>query len=234
MLAWSDPDENFRTYTPDTGRYTSADVIGYGGGINHFRYAESNPLINVDALGLWSADAHNYIIERFYEKMKASGAKGFNGDINKRFIEQGSKITDRNQDKGSSFMHAMRSSADQTPYEACVKMVQFVKGKVESFYRKMKESEDSGNKQLVFDAFEELGQGLHAMMDYTSPQHEEYQVWNGSCPYRNGSQIWNHLTGEGVKEAKANGEARTKAAVTLMENAYNQNYVDCSNLNGAP
>ena len=42
----------FRTYDPQTGRYTSADPIGLGGGWNRFVYVGGNPVSFVDPDGL--------------------------------------------------------------------------------------------------------------------------------------------------------------------------------------
>jgi RHS repeat-associated protein len=43
----------FRSYDAKTGRYSQSDPIGLAGGWNRFAYAESNPLINSDPLGLF-------------------------------------------------------------------------------------------------------------------------------------------------------------------------------------
>jgi RHS repeat-associated protein len=43
---------HFRDYDPQTGRYIESDPIGLNGGINTYVYANSNPLILVDFLGL--------------------------------------------------------------------------------------------------------------------------------------------------------------------------------------
>ena len=43
----------FRSYDAKTGRYTQSDPIGLDGGWNKFGYAELNPLMYTDPLGLW-------------------------------------------------------------------------------------------------------------------------------------------------------------------------------------
>ncbi|WP_353327898.1 RHS repeat domain-containing protein, partial [Chitiniphilus shinanonensis] len=41
-----------RYYDPEVGRYITRDPIGLEGGVNTYLYAESNPLINSDSMGL--------------------------------------------------------------------------------------------------------------------------------------------------------------------------------------
>jgi len=42
----------YRTYDPATGRYITADPIGMMGGPNLFLYANANPIVHIDPLGL--------------------------------------------------------------------------------------------------------------------------------------------------------------------------------------
>jgi RHS repeat-associated protein len=45
----------FRDYDPQTGRYVESDPIGLGGGLNTYAYAESDPVMVNDPLGLDTA-----------------------------------------------------------------------------------------------------------------------------------------------------------------------------------
>lgn len=43
-----------RDYDAETGRWTTKDPIGFGGGLNHYVYVENNPIVKIDPNGLWS------------------------------------------------------------------------------------------------------------------------------------------------------------------------------------
>ena len=50
-----------RWYDPKVGRFISEDPIGFGGGINQFRYVGNNPQNLTDPSGLYNEDVHYYL-----------------------------------------------------------------------------------------------------------------------------------------------------------------------------
>ena len=50
-----------RWYDAKVGRFLSEDPIGFGGGVNQFRYVGNNPLNAVDPSGLYNEDVHYYL-----------------------------------------------------------------------------------------------------------------------------------------------------------------------------
>ncbi len=52
----------FRYYDPAVGRWLNRDPIGYGGGLNLYKYCSNNPVMGIDPLGLaddgdWALDS---------------------------------------------------------------------------------------------------------------------------------------------------------------------------------
>jgi RHS repeat-associated protein len=47
-------DNYFRDYGPESGRYTTTDLIGLRGGLNTYEYSESNPIMFRDEVGLYA------------------------------------------------------------------------------------------------------------------------------------------------------------------------------------
>ncbi|HEY3489022.1 MAG TPA: RHS repeat-associated core domain-containing protein [Candidatus Deferrimicrobiaceae bacterium] len=160
-----------RDYDPKTGRYVEADPIGIRGGINIYAYAKNNSISETDVTGLWSTDAHNAIIEEFGKEM------GLNIDMIKE-MELGSREADswKYQDAAHSYMHAM-SSSSLSKKSACEMLRYFVVDSIAA----AEASVDIG--QAYFD----IGFGLHAIMDSTSPPHADFQKWNITDFYKHGA-----------------------------------------------
>jgi hypothetical protein len=129
----------------------------------------------VDPGGLWSTAAHNAIIEEYGRRM------GLPADI-VRAMEQGSYDADHGpdyQDAEHSFMHAM-SSSKLSKVQACRMLNAFVADSVATANSLAAE----GN---VLEAAKDLGFGLHAIMDSTSPVHAGFQEWHSWDFWKHGS-----------------------------------------------
>jgi RHS repeat-associated protein len=87
-----------RYYDPRAGRFLTQDPIGFASGdVNLYRYVQNNPINWVDALGLWSPAAHDFMF-RFSFLGKLS-----NSDIAR--LQQASRSFDsRTQSPNLSYM----------------------------------------------------------------------------------------------------------------------------------
>jgi len=162
----------FRDYDPRIGRYPQADPIGLAGGVNRHSYVRSNPLRYADPLGLWSTEAHDYFIDKLGYMPYQSA-----------WMKEGSAYADSSkfQDGAHSYMHAMSSSI-LNKEEALKKYCQFLNNKLAYF----NDNRLSNDPKVRHSAYFNLGMGLHAIMDSTSPVHRGFQLWEKENFYEHG------------------------------------------------
>lgn len=134
-------------------------------GTTIFAYVGGNPLSYIDPLGLWSTEAHNRILAELAAQLGLSQAQ-------LSAMMAGSLAADggRYQDDANSFMHAM-SSSELSKSMACRLAQNFVDKNVGQAVR----------ARTLFPTLEnpywQLGFGLHAVMDSTSPAHRGFAYW---------------------------------------------------------
>jgi len=196
-----------REYRPTWGRFLSTDPIGLDGGLNLYAFVDGSPLhlrdpMGTDAhhmsnLGLdwtlgtpelslgnpgtvsdtgisldgtelaWNTWGHNHILNEAFDG--PSGPSLAKEDVDT--LKAASAAVDKDQSTDGSYQHAMRSP-NETVDDAQVKAEGFVLGKMMAAVL----LEKNGNHN---NAMFQLGEGMHTLMDSTSPAHAGYQEWKG-------------------------------------------------------
>jgi RHS repeat-associated protein/uncharacterized repeat protein (TIGR01451 family) len=157
----------FRDYLPQWGRYLEADPAGVKAGPSSFTYSKGSPLVNTDPMGLWATEVHHTLIDFAFP--------GLSQELIEQ-IDSGSDAVDSlaNQGSDTAFQHAMRASQQQTVEKARAAACAFISERM-AVFNKFKDSASSAERLKAYFA---LGEALHPVMDYTSPSHSGWQVWD--------------------------------------------------------
>ena len=192
-----------RYYEAANARYLNQDPIGLHGGIANYNYT-LEPLIFIDALGLWSESVHHQVIDSFVSD-----------PVFRNEMKLGSNYVDRIINQfGDSAEHAMTNNdGKDTSENAKNRTCDFIKAKI-----KMAEwARKRGNEKAYYY---NIGMAMHAVMDSTSPAHEGWQIWDIRHPGKHGDL-------SGSLESSIS-EEKLKQTVALMNATINGDPCACT------
>jgi RHS repeat-associated protein len=167
-----------RYYDPQIGRFTSEDPLAFGGGgANFYDYAGNNPILFDDPTGLWSPEAHRYIIHLAFD--------GCLSEVQMDMLIKQSDYMDGLLNGGAwmekyAYQHQMRA-----PNESVDTARNNANGWIAASLR-----EAAAKRQWSDTHFPQMGSGIsfgllnfgqaiHTITDGFSPAHEGFQVWHG-------------------------------------------------------
>jgi RHS repeat-associated protein len=149
-----------RYYHPKLRRFLNQDMllgsITMHAGLNRFAYANSNPVTDVDPLGLWSPEGHDKLLyAAFYDRISTK-------DLST--MQQSSREFDlATQNPSQAFMHSM-AQGGQSAADAIIQRDAFVSN-MAVLAQAAEASGHHDNALYLFSA------AAHAIMDSSSPEH---------------------------------------------------------------
>jgi RHS repeat-associated protein len=145
-----------RFYSPGLQRFISEDPIGLAGGFHPYLYADNNPILNRDPLGLFAPAHHAHITQTVAYSECRNLASSLPNRVYLVDFQEGSQLPE------NAYKHAMRDGIlGQSPADAA---------------RKMQEYIDSELGKCSAQAF---ANALHAEQDRFAPGHRGFHPWYG-------------------------------------------------------
>ncbi len=198
-----------RYYDPMSGRFLSEDPIGMAGGMNVYRYVDSNPINGTDPSGLWSPEAHDAMIQH------ALGPCGICQDWIDA-IKAASRFFDEvtGTDTEYANYHAM-AKPGQTPQRAIDARNDIIASQLSLAQQHW----TSDRSQALTD----FATGIHTMMDLTSPAHTDNSgnpiMWCGLQGCKgNRSQVLQHSRNDYTTGVETTGNI-TRAIYAVEDDA---------------
>lgn len=166
---------------PGAGLFTQEDATRGMLDPYAYGYARLDPLRGTDPLGLWTTRVHNAFIHSTFANTLAPWEV--------YVLQQASADADKDQSLQGQYKHAMRGRG-QDPEWARKQFVSFV-------CKRLRSARATSDRGL---ALYELGLGLHALTDLTSPSHGGFAAWDeltaGSALMQPGQYIQHYIADE--------------------------------------
>jgi len=194
-----------RHYDPITGRFISADPVGYSESnlhsFNRYAYGNNNPMTFVDRNGAWAIYIHKESIQRVLAFLPGADILA---------LQRQQDVIDFFQGNDVQYKHALRIPG-QKAEEAWTKANDFVRNEIEL----ARGLEDAGYHQ---DALRRLSNAIHTMQDSTSPSHAGFQEWDNDGPRaKKAAHLWEDFPDPGAGSALDNMTSRAWALFRSRE-----------------
>jgi len=157
-----------RDYDPVTGRYTQSDPVGFKGGVNTYGYAEANPVMKKDEMGLW-ASKYAWKVHQKVNRIV------FGSSWLTQMLDSATVAVDRRQKGYDSRLHAMRWTK-----HSLATAISLSNSHVRACFVLANRYKNRGDLRRAYDY---LGWGLHTLQDSTSPAHKYFKPWSGNESY---------------------------------------------------
>lgn len=161
-------DYGARMYWPRIGRFISPDtVMGSPASpmtLNRYSYVLNNPYKYVDPTGQWPTETHNRIVDRAFPGLSPQ---------QRQVLKDASRHVDRlaNQTQAGNHDHAMRSPGEDAA--AARRAVDARIRDSEAAARRRQGNAPAGVADISPAALSKFGEGMHTVMDRTSPAHTD-------------------------------------------------------------